>query len=263
MFSPSPTKQHDHWSISWILQCAFIKSPTRNAASKKVLRVGVKSSLVCTICTSPWHIAVLYFSVTLIWRYQYRNPDDNTKIISWAINSPLPGCCRQRLDPHPGQLLALHRWPNFSPAHFNWSPFSIFEVWTHFDFGWAPAVSWKKWHSADKGHPYPWSVSALLIVECNRSCFLLLFLFRNLSRERLMYSSNKAPPKTFLTALQWTAFHVSSPLTICCRCCSSSAVSSAADAKLVCWPNQWQRHISGRKTRRTTVVMLLSLSDQW
>ena len=128
MFSPSPTKQHDHWSISWILQCAFIKSPTRNAASKKVLRVGVKSSLVCTICTSPWHIAVLYFSVTLIWRYQYRNPDDNTKIISWAINSPLPGCCRQRLDPHPGQLLALHRWPNFSPAHFNWSPFSIFEL---------------------------------------------------------------------------------------------------------------------------------------
>ena len=134
--------------------------------------------------------------------------------------------------------------------------------WTHFDFGWAPAVSWKKWHSADKGHPYPWSVSALLIVECNRSCFLLLFLFRNLSRERLMYSSNKAPPKTFLTALQWTAFHVKLPAAaIFCRCCSSSAVSSAAYAKLVCWPNQWQRHISGRKTRRTTVVMLLSLSD--
>ena len=68
MFSPSPTKQHDHWSISWILQCAFIKSPTRNAASKKVLRVGVKSSLVCTICTSPWHIAVHTINISLsLW----------------------------------------------------------------------------------------------------------------------------------------------------------------------------------------------------
>ena len=34
--------------------------------------------------------------------------------------------------------------------------------WTHFDFGWAPAVSWKKWYSAHKGHPYPWSYPSVI-----------------------------------------------------------------------------------------------------
>ena len=75
--------------------------------------------------------------------------------------------------------------------------------WTHFDFGWAPAVSWKKWYSAHKGHPYPWSLS-----ECNRSCVLLLFLFRNLSREPLLflercvsYSSNQLSGSILLTKL--------------------------------------------------------------
>ena len=66
------------------------------------------------------------------------------------------------------------------------------------------------------------------------------------------HSSNKAPPKTWLTALQWTA------AAICCRCCSSSAVSSAADAKLVCWPNQRLSLIHIWRCRR-----LLTCRSRW